>query len=151
MENNVKTLPAEELLPQLLALLSHTEAIPLTVTGRSMTPFLQPGRDTVYLKKPVAPVKTGDVVLYKRKNGQYILHRVYRAAPQELQLIGDGQTGIEPGISPDSVLAVVTAVRRKGKLLQPGHPVWFFYEKLWIRMIPLRPRLRGLMRRLKGK
>ena len=151
MENNVKTLPAEELLPQLMELLAHTAAVPLAVTGSSMTPFLQPERDTVYLKKPDAPIKPGDIVLYKRKNGQYILHRVYRAAPDALQLIGDGQTGIEPGISPKSVLAVVSAVRRKGKLLRPGHPVWFFYQRLWLNMIPLRPRFRGLMRRIKGK
>ena len=151
MDNHVKVLPAEELLPQLLELLEHTSAVPLTVTGSSMTPFLQPERDTVYLKKQDAPIKKGNIVLYKRQNGQYILHRVYRAAPEELQLIGDGQTGIEPGISPKSVIAVVDAVRRNGKLLKPGHPVWFFYEKLWLNMIPLRPRIRGLMQRLKGK
>lgn len=151
MENNVKTLPAEVLLPQLMALLEHADAVPLTVTGSSMTPFLQPERDTVYLKKPDAPVKPGDIVLYKRKNGQYILHRVYGLAPDGLQLIGDGQTGIEPGVAPESVLAVACAVRRKGKLLRPGHPVWFFYQRLWLNMIPLRPRFRGLMRRIKGK
>ena len=151
MDNHVKVLPAEELLPQLMELLEHTSAVPLTVTGNSMTPFLQPERDTVYLKKQACPVKKGDIVLYKRKNGQYILHRVYRATPEELQLIGDGQTGIEPGISPQSVIAVVDAVRRNGKLLKRGHPVWFFYEKLWLNMIPLRPRIRGLMRRVKGK
>ena len=154
MENNVKTLPAEELFPQLLSLLEHTDAVPLTVTGSSMMPFLQPERDTVYLKKQDTPIKPGDMILYKRNNGQYILHRVYRVAPDGLQLIGDGQTGIEPGVSPDSVVAGVAAVRRKGKLLRPGHPVWFFYEKLWLRIIPLRPRIRGLMRRIrriKGK
>lgn len=150
MEHKQKTLP-EQQLPELLALLDTTEAVPLTVTGDSMVPFLLPGRDTVYLSKLTDPVRRGQMVLYRRKNGQYILHRVYRVSPEALELIGDGQTGIEPNIPPDSLLARVTAVRRKGKLLRPGHPVWFFYEKLWIRMIPLRPRLRGLMARLKRK
>lgn len=40
---------------------------------------------------------------------------------------------------PDQVLALVTAVRRKEKLLQPGSFWWDFFEKVWIRVIPLRP------------
>lgn len=46
---------------------------------------------------------------------------------------------LEKGIRPDQILALVTAVRRKGKLLQPGSFWWDFFEKVWIRMIPLRP------------
>ena len=37
------------------------------------------------------------------------------------------------------MLAVVTAVRRKGKLLKQGSFWWDFFEKVWIRMVPLRP------------
>ena len=40
---------------------------------------------------------------------------------------------------PDQVLALVTAVRRKEELLQPGSFWWNFFEKVWIRVIPLRP------------
>lgn len=40
---------------------------------------------------------------------------------------------------PDQVLALVTAVRRKEKLLQPGSFWWDSFEKVWIRVIPLRP------------
>ena len=40
---------------------------------------------------------------------------------------------------PDQVLALVTAVRRKEKLLQPGSFWWNFFEKVRIRVIPLRP------------
>ena len=54
-------------------------------------------------------------------------------------LVGDAQIMLEKGIRPDQVLALVTAVRRKGKLLQPGSFWWDFFEKVWIRVIPLRP------------
>lgn len=40
---------------------------------------------------------------------------------------------------PNQVLALVTAVRRKEKLLQPSSFWWNFFEKVWIRVIPLRP------------
>ena len=47
-------------------------------------------------------------------------------------------------VSPDATdgeleQALVTAVRRKEKLLQPGSFWWDFFEKVWIRVIPLRP------------
>ena len=151
MEHNKKVLPAEALIPELLEMLEQAEAVPLTVTGSSMTPFLQPERDTVYLTKPTFPLRRGQMVLYRRSNGRYVLHRIYDVTAQGLQLIGDGQSTIEPRISPEQVVAGVSAVRRNGKLLKPGHPVWFFYEKLWIRMIPMRPRIRGLLGRLSFK
>lgn len=147
MEHKEKILPPEVL----LEMLEQTETVPLTVTGNSMTPFLQPGRDTVYLKKLTDPVRRGQIVLYRRDNGSLILHRVYRVRPEGLELIGDGQSGIEPGIRPEQLAAVACAVRRKGKLLRPGDPIWLFYEKLWLPMIPLRPYIRGIVRRCNRK
>ena len=78
MTHNVKTLEPEQLMEPLLELLEETEAAPLVISGSSMTPFLVHGRDTVFLSKPVFPLKRGDMVLYRRDTGAYILHQVYR-------------------------------------------------------------------------
>ena len=51
---------------------------------------------------------------------------------------------------PDQVLALVTAVRRKEKLLQPGSFWWNFFEKVWIRVIPLRPGIAAAYSALTG-
>ena len=51
---------------------------------------------------------------------------------------------------PDQVLALVTAVRRKEKLLQPGSFWWDFFEKVWIRVIPLRPGIAAAYSALTG-
>lgn len=139
MEYNVKVLDPEVLMPQLLNLLEQTEPVPLVISGSSMVPFLVHGRDTVYLSKVKEPLKRGDMILYRRRSGAYILHRIYRAEKENFTLVGDAQTMLEPGICPDQVLAIVTAVRRKGKLLQKGSFCWDFFEKIWIRMVPLRP------------
>ena len=104
-----------------------------------MTPFLVHSRDTVYLSKVTRPLKKGDMILYRRDNGAYILHRIYRVTPDGYWLVGDAQILIEKGVRPDQVLALVTAVRRREKLLQPGSFWWDFFEKVWIRVIPLRP------------
>lgn len=149
MKPEVRSVDAQRLMEDLLQTLEHTQPVPLVISGNSMDPFLVHGRDTVFLSKLTGPVKRGDMVLYRRANGQYVLHRVYRVEQDTLQLIGDGQVRIEPGIRHDQLLAGVSAVRRKGKLLEPGNPVWAFYEKIWIRLIRCRPRLIGLCRRLR--
>ena len=50
--------------------------VPVTITGGSMTPFLVHGRDRVILSKISRPLKTGDMVLYQRESGQYVMHRI---------------------------------------------------------------------------
>jgi len=149
MEHKVKILEPEQLMPQLLELLEITEPVPLVISGSSMTPFLVHGRDTVYLSKVRQPLKRGDMVLYRRSSGNYILHRVYRTEEDSYTMVGDAQFQLEPGIRPDQILAVVTAVRRKGKLLQKGSFWWTFFEKVWIRMVFLRPAVMAGYARMK--
>ena len=150
MEPEVRSVRAELYMDDLLQTLEVTEQVPLVISGSSMDPFLVHGRDTVFLTKWQPPAKRGQMLLYRRSNGQYVLHRVYKAGERELQLIGDGQLTVEPGIRPEQVLAIVSAVRRKGKLVKPSHPVWLFYEKIWIRLIRGRGRLLRLYRRLQS-
>lgn len=114
------------------------DALPLVISGSSMNPFLAHGRDTVYLSRLTRPVRRGDMLLYRRENGNYVLHRVYKAGPESLTMIGDAQTVLESGIRREQVIAIVTRVERKGKRLGPGSFWWEFFEKVWIRMIPLR-------------
>jgi hypothetical protein len=129
----------DKLVGRIVALLEDCEAVPLTITGNSMLPFLADGRDTVYLSKVSRPLRKGDMIFYRRDNGRYILHRVYRVESGRFWIVGDAQTSLEPGIRQDQVIAIVTAVRRKGKLLKSGSLCWKFFEKVWICMIPFRP------------
>ena len=138
----------------LLSLLEETEAVPLVISGGSMTPFLVHGRDTVYLSKVTGPLKKGDMVLYRRDNSRFVLHRVLDVKDGLYTMLGDAQTLPEPGIRQDQLQAVVTAVRRKGKLLTKDSFWWRFFERVWIRIVPLRPVLRKLYcfgKRLLGK
>ncbi len=145
-----KILPPEVLMADLCALIEEGQTVPLTISGGSMTPFLVHRRDTVYLAKPHRPLKRGDMVLYRRETGAWVLHRIYRAG-QTLTLVGDAQTQLEPGIRREQVAALVTAVRRKGRLLKQGSALWFFFETVWIRLVPLRPWLIRLYTLLRGR
>lgn len=124
---------------RILAVMETGTAAPLVISGNSMSPFLVHGRDTVYLTPPPDRLKTGDMIFYRRDSGSYVLHRICAVEGDTFCLVGDGQVEKEPGIRRDQVIALVTAVRRKGKLLKKGSFLWAFFENVWIRMIPLRP------------
>lgn len=145
MEKIRRTFEPEVLVEEYERLLQsgEAEALPLVISGNSMSPFLVHGRDTVFLSKPKGPFKKGDMLLYRRRNGAYILHRVYKAEKDGLTMIGDAQTEPERGIAPEQVIAKVTAVERKGKILSPGSFWWDFFEKVWINAVPLRNPVRN--------
>lgn len=135
----------------LLGLLAETAAVPLVISGSSMTPFLASGRDTVYLSAISEPLKRGDMVLYRRDNGRYVLHRILRVNGDSYTMVGDAQSVPEPGIRREQILAIVTAVRRKEKLLRKGSFWWAFFERVWIRIVPLRPLIRGAYDTIKNR
>ena len=138
MEYKVRVVEPEVLVEQLPQMLLEVEAVPLVISGNSMAPFLVHGRDTVYLSRVTRPLKRGDMILYRRSSGVYVLHRIYRERNGSYDLVGDGQLGLEPGIRREQVLAIVKAVRRDGKLLRKGSFRWEFFEHIWLTLLPLR-------------
>ena len=143
MERHQRVMQPEILLEEYRHLLNdeNITALPLVISGNSMSPFLVHGRDTVYLSRLDRPAKRGDVLLYKRESGAYILHRVYKVEKDSYTMVGDAQTQLEQGIRQDQIIAIMTSALRKGKLQKKGSFWWEFFEKLWIRIIPLRPML----------
>lgn len=140
MKTERKIMEPQVLLEEYRRLLEDetVEALPLIISGNSMSPFVIHGRDTVYLSRITRPLKIGDAVLYRRDSGGYVLHRICRVRGESFTMIGDAQTIREPGIRRDQIFAIVTRVERKGKTLTPGCFWWDFFEKVWIRVIPLR-------------
>ncbi len=139
MSDNRKILEPEAFAAALPQLLEADGQMPLVITGSSMTPFLVHGRDTVYLSRPHSPFKRGDMIFYRRQNGQYVLHRICKVTGGSYTLVGDAQQEREPGIRDEQVLAVVTSVCRKGKLLKKGSFWWEFFRGPWLWLLPVRP------------
>ncbi len=77
--------------------------------GTSMLPLIRQGKDSVVLVKPGLLSKR-DIVLYRRKNGKYVLHRIIKINGNDLFLCGDNQNVIETGITVDMVIAKVKGV-----------------------------------------
>ena len=56
-------------------MLSGGAQVKFTVSGYSMYPLLHSNADTVILTKKQR-IKKYDILLYKRENGEFVLHRV---------------------------------------------------------------------------
>lgn len=135
----------------LLELMRPDRPVSLAVWGSSMAPFLIHGRDAVLLAPVNRPLKPGDVTLFERPNGQYVLHRVCRTAPEGLYFMGDGQQQQEGPVPPQAVRALAVKARRKGRWLGPGSFWWEFFARVWPNLGPLRGALSTLYGAFKRK
>lgn len=133
-----KTIDTALYIDTLLSLLNEgNHDVPLPIKGISMRPFLREG-DTAFLNKLQKSLKKGDIVLFRRLDGSYVLHRIAKVcADGSFMLLGDCQTRLEP-IDFNCILAIATSARRKGKLITESSPVWIFYRTLWLDLYRLR-------------
>ena len=96
----------------------------------------------IYFQKPDRELQKGDIVFFRRKSGQFVMHRIWKIRPEGYYIVGDAQTQIEGPVKREQIFALITKVRRKEKWLEPGDFWWEFFEHVWLHIIPLR---RGLM------
>ncbi len=114
--------------------------------GTSMMPLLRQKRDTVLVEKPTARLNKHDVALYKRKSGEYVLHRVMKVEENSYVFCGDNQFVLEHGVKEEQILAVMTAFWRDNKFHSIEDKSYRFYTKLWCFSLVLRRVLLFLVR-----
>ncbi len=111
--------------------------------GTSMLPTIIPGKDTVKLCE-LAQIKKYDILLYKRKNGQYIMHRIVKTKyfPKTNGIVftmcGDNQVIYEHGITPDMLIAKVKSIIKPDGTEIPctGEQNRKYAEKLRLKKLP---------------
>ena len=86
------------------------------VTGTSMWPLLSGGESRVQLVKTGdQPLKRGDIVLYRRNNGTWVLHRIIKVKNENTFLVcGDHQWKLDEQIQKEQILAVAQGFFRNG-------------------------------------
>lgn len=132
-------------------LLQGQRNVAIPVSGGSMVPFLHSG-DMAYLDLPDSPLKKGDIVLYTRENGRYILHRIKRINKDgSFIMVGDAQQELELLPRRELIHARVTSALHCGKHIHPGQPRWWFYQHIWLNIVPIRHFLMALSGKLKRK
>lgn len=141
--------------------------IEIPVNGWSMYPLFVPGRDLAIItpfrealtapakgKTLTAPakenfpsaadVKRGDVVLFRRRQGILVLHRVYKVTKEEYQFVGDNMPRIERGIQRGQLIGKLTGFNRKGREVSTEDPAYRALSRAWLQLRPLRPLIHAL-------
>lgn len=146
----VQSVDTKEYLDMVCGLLAEGKTgVPVPVAGSSMVPFLRPG-DTVYLDLPREQPRRGDVVLFTRPGGRYILHRIVKVYPDgSFLMAGDAQTFLENVDGSHRIKAVVTGAVCRGKRQEPGSLRWRFFATVWLWVLPLRRQIMSGWEKLK--
>lgn len=106
-------------------------------SGSSMLPMLREGIDSVVLSPLPKTLQKYDLLLYRRANGQYILHRVIKVG-QTYTCIGDNQFNQETNLQHDQMLAIVTSFYRNKKEIQTSNILYRLYCHFWHYSRPVR-------------
>lgn len=128
-----------------------------TNVGDSMEPLIRQGRDLIVVEPPKGRLNKYDIPLYKRDNGQYVLHRVLKVRNEDYVICGDNRWVREYGITDRHIIGVLTAVVRDGKTIPVSDSRYRIYTHLWCDLFYLRAAVlwlaampRRIRRKLKG-
>lgn len=114
-------------------------SLTVSTVGTSMQPLLRQGETRVVLVPLSGPPKKGDVLLYRRPTGEYVLHRVVRTADGLCWMRGDHcYEPLEP-VEPGQLLGMAQEVLRKDSSSFPvTAPLYRLYVAAWLGSYPLR-------------
>ena len=128
-KQNLNALALDDLMPLIRERLSAGQNIKLFPYGTSMLPMLREGVDSVVLSTIQEPEKY-DVILYQRRNGQYVLHRLVGVG-EKYTFLGDNQFALEHGIDRDQMIAYVSSFYRGDKEVSVKRASYKLYCRLW--------------------
>ena len=128
-----------EVSPLMEEILKGGGKVSFTPRGNSMHPMLRNHLDKIILVQAPAKLKKYDIPLYRRHNGQFVLHRVVAVKEDGYVLCGDNQIQREYGIRHHQVMAVVKAFYHRGKYIDcHTSNLYRLYCITWVALTPLR-------------
>jgi signal peptidase I len=134
----------ELLLPAIEEAFSRDTTFKIPITGTSMNPLLYEKRDFVLIKKPSFPLEIGDIPLYRRENGAFVLHRVVDKNESGYVMCGDNQFILEFGITDENVIGVVSEMSIDGKLISVNDAQYLRHKEKYVKNVGKRYPLRRL-------
>ena len=130
---------AAEIGPMIEAMIEAGQNVTLQISGDSMRPTLKPRRDAAVLSRVRQwPPEKGTILFFKRKTGEYVLHRVLRVKDGACTMNGDAQEWTEGPVTREMAIAEAIAIVRKGKMIEVENPKYRVYVRLWRLTKPIR-------------
>ena len=126
----------------------------MPTVGDSMRPMLHGRHDTVVIEPPSRPLKKMDIPLYRRPDGQYVLHRIVGVRPDGYVTCGDNRRRREYGVTDEMVVGILVGYYRGEKEISLSSWRYRLYVTFWCRPYYLRAFclcVRDAWRTLRGK
>lgn len=114
-----------------------------------MHPLLYEGKGYVLLAPITGELSVGDIPIFQRADGKYVLHRLVKIEGDFCYTRGDNCVGMEQ-VPRDAMLGVVTEIVQNGKTIRVTDPGYRRYVSLWMRLAPVRIPLYHLRAKLWG-
>lgn len=120
------------------SILDEGKTVKIVVVGDSMYPILRSNTDSVELKKARYRSILPNDIVFVRKDGQHVLHRVYKIDDHEIWLMGDAMDVADGPYSREHLFALVTAIYRKDKRIECSSPGLRIIVSVWRWLRPVR-------------
>ena len=121
----------------------------LNFRGISMLPMLRQGKDAVELSPLPEKLKKYDLPVYRRRDGQFVMHRIVDVKSDHYICLGDNTYAYET-VYPGQMVGIVSAFKRGEKRIEVDHPVYRLYCRFWKLIYPLRSGIRFAKAAAKG-
>ena len=116
MESEEKSVGFGDLYDFICETLKTNGTVTFTANGTSMLPWIRNGQDRVTLCSLPDNLRPGDVVFYRRKNGDFVLHRLISRNNGAFAFCDDNQFRIERGIKKSDMIGVLSGLERGGSI-----------------------------------
>ncbi len=117
--------------------------------GKSMEPLLHEGKTKVLISPLESEPELGDIVLWHRKDGRYVLHRVIGESEKHYLLRGDNCIRVDHAVK-RRVIGVVTDIYRNGRWFPVTDRRYLAYVRIWSAIFPLRKMCVSLRDKIKS-
>lgn len=100
-------------------------------SGSSMEPLLYERKTHVVIEPLVKELEVGELPIFLRKDGKYVIHRIIRVDNSCYYTRGDNCIGIER-VPKEQVLGKVAEIYRNGKRIKVTDFGYKIYVKFWM-------------------
>lgn len=116
--------------------------------GTSMEPMIHQGQDQVFLAPIPKKLKKYQIVLYKRDNDAFVLHRIVKVCKDSYTMRGDNQFVLEPGIRRDQMIGIVCGLKTSKGEIDTECFAFRMKSAIWVKTAGIRRVFLAVKRRI---
>lgn len=116
--------------------------------GTSMEPMIHQGQDQVILKPLPEKLKKYQMILYKRANGAFVLHRIVKVKKDSYIMRGDNQFVSETGICREQMIGIVSKIVKPEAEIDVESFGYRIKSAIWVESVFVRRCVNAVRRRI---